>query len=90
MLLLLRLLVILPLCAVDRTQTAVFATATAASATAALRQVILIHMSNITGLHSEYNKRTMTLLVTDIGCIVMGVAAAFASGYVKVSLRWLN
>lgn len=47
-------------------------------------QVILIHMSNITGLNSEYNKRTMALLVSDIGTIVMGVAAAFGTGYVKV------
>jgi hypothetical protein len=29
-------------------------------------QVILIHLSNLTGL-GQYNKRTMRLLVSDIG-----------------------
>jgi hypothetical protein len=46
--------------------------------------VILIHLSNLTGLADDYNKRTMSLLVSDIGTIVMGVTAAIASGYVKV------
>jgi hypothetical protein len=48
-------------------------------------QVILIHLSNLTGLADDYNKRTMSLLVSDIGTIVMGVTAAIASGYVKVT-----
>jgi len=47
-------------------------------------QVILIHLSNLTGLADDYNKRTMALLVSDIGTIMMGVTAAIASGYVKV------
>lgn len=47
-------------------------------------QVILIHLSNLTGMADDYNKRTMSLLVSDIGTIVMGVTAAIASGYVKV------
>nr|AHH02118.1 protein 93 [synthetic construct] len=46
--------------------------------------VILIHLSNITGLGTDYNKRTMVLLMSDIGCIVFGATAAFANeGYVK-------
>jgi hypothetical protein len=49
-----------------------------------LVQVILIHLSNITGLADDYSKRTMILLVSDIGTIVWGVTAAIASGYVKV------
>jgi bacteriorhodopsin len=47
-------------------------------------KVILIHLSNLTGLADDYNKRTMSLLVSDIGTIVMGITAAIASGYVKV------
>jgi hypothetical protein len=45
----------------------------------------LIHLSNLTGLADDYNKRTMSLLVSDIGTIVMGITAAMATGYVKVS-----
>eukprot|EP01023_Acetabularia_acetabulum_P067255 TRINITY_DN9231_c0_g1_i1.p1 TRINITY_DN9231_c0_g1~~TRINITY_DN9231_c0_g1_i1.p1 ORF type:complete len:554 (+),score=89.72 TRINITY_DN9231_c0_g1_i1:195-1856(+) len=45
--------------------------------------VILIHLSNITGLNEEYNKRTMRLLVSDIGTIVMGVTTASSSGWLK-------
>nr|AHH02138.1 SdChR [synthetic construct] len=45
--------------------------------------VILIHLSNITGLSEEYNKRTMALLVSDLGTICMGVTAALATGWVK-------
>jgi len=45
--------------------------------------VILIHLSNITGLKDDYNKRTMRLLVSDIGCIVWGVTAAMTVGYLK-------
>ncbi|WIA30744.1 hypothetical protein OEZ86_000810 [Tetradesmus obliquus] len=53
--------------------------------------VILIHLSNLTGLADDYNKRTMSLLVSDIGTIVMGVTAAIASGYVKVFFTsWLG
>lgn len=46
--------------------------------------VLLIHLSNLTGLSDDYSKRTMALLVSDIGTIVMGVTAAFASGWIKV------
>nr|AER58218.2 channelopsin 2 [Chlamydomonas raudensis] len=45
--------------------------------------VILIHLSNITGLKDDYNKRTMRLLVSDIGCIVWGVTSAMTVGYLK-------
>mgnify|MGYP002779093805 CR=1 FL=1 len=51
-----------------------------------VHQVILIHLSNITGLADDYSKRTMILLVSDIGTIVWGVTAAIASGYVKVGM----
>lgn len=47
-------------------------------------QVILIHLSNITGLKDEYSKRTMMLLVSDIGTIVMGVTAALCYAWPKV------
>nr|AHH02134.1 protein 124 [synthetic construct] len=46
--------------------------------------VILIHLSNLTGLKDDYNKRTMRLLVSDIGTIVWGTTAAMSTGYVKV------
>jgi hypothetical protein len=51
-------------------------------------QVILIHLSNITGLNEEYSKRTMSLLVSDIGTIVMGATAAMSRAPTKV--RWLR
>jgi len=40
--------------------------------------VILIHLSNITGLKDAYSKRTMALLVSDLGTITMGLTSAFA------------
>ncbi|KAK9807728.1 hypothetical protein WJX72_007297 [[Myrmecia] bisecta] len=46
--------------------------------------VILIHLCNITGMHEEYSERTMTLLVSDVGCIVWGTTAAFTKGPLKV------
>nr|AYO90662.1 FLInChR fusion protein [synthetic construct] len=46
--------------------------------------VILIHLSNLTGLSNDYSRRTMGLLVSDIGCIVWGATSAMATGYVKV------
>nr|7C86_A Chain A, Sensory opsin A,Channelrhodopsin (ChR) chimera between ChR1 & ChR2 [Chlamydomonas reinhardtii]7E6X_A Chain A, Archaeal-type opsin 1,Archaeal-type opsin 2 [Chlamydomonas reinhardtii]7E6Y_A Chain A, Archaeal-type opsin 1,Archaeal-type opsin 2 [Chlamydomonas reinhardtii]7E6Z_A Chain A, Archaeal-type opsin 1,Archaeal-type opsin 2 [Chlamydomonas reinhardtii]7E70_A Chain A, Archaeal-type opsin 1,Archaeal-type opsin 2 [Chlamydomonas reinhardtii]7E71_A Chain A, Archaeal-type opsin 1,Archae len=46
--------------------------------------VILIHLSNLTGLANDYNKRTMGLLVSDIGTIVWGTTAALSKGYVRV------
>nr|AHH02125.1 HdChR [synthetic construct] len=45
--------------------------------------VILIHLSNITGLQDQYSKRTMQLLVSDLGTITMGVTAALCGNYVK-------
>jgi hypothetical protein len=48
-------------------------------------QVILIHLSNITGLNDDYSPRTMRLLVSDIGTIVWGITAALATGPIKVS-----
>lgn len=47
-------------------------------------QVILIHLSNLTGLNGEYSRRTMFLLVSDLGTIVWGVSAANATGAAKV------
>jgi hypothetical protein len=49
-------------------------------------QVILIHLSNLTGLQGEYSRRTMFLLVSDLGTIVWGVSAANAKGVAKVIL----
>lgn len=46
--------------------------------------MILIHLSNITGLKDDYSPRTMRLLVSDIGTIVWGVTAALATGPLKV------
>eukprot|EP00798_Chlamydomonas_sp_ICE-L_P020346 gene20346-27109_t len=46
--------------------------------------VILIHLSNLTGMKNDYNKRTMALLVSDVGCIVWGITAAFAQNEVKI------
>jgi len=52
-------------------------------ADSAAPQVILIHLSNLTGLKKEYSKRTMFLLVSDLGCIVWGSTAAFTKGPTK-------
>lgn len=52
--------------------------------------VILIHLSNITGLKDDYSKRTMRLLVSDIGTIVMGVTAAFSPTPVKITFFCLG
>lgn len=54
---------------------------------AARLQVILIHLSNITGLREDYGKRTMKLLLSDIGTICFGVASAMtAKGPLKIIL----
>jgi hypothetical protein len=47
--------------------------------------VILIHLSNLTGMKNDYNKRTMALLVSDVGCIVWGTTAALSTDFIKVS-----
>lgn len=36
------------------------------------------------GLKNDYNKRTMMLLISDIGTIVMGITAAICDDYKKV------
>ncbi|GFR44465.1 hypothetical protein Agub_g5726 [Astrephomene gubernaculifera] len=46
--------------------------------------VILIHLSNLTGLSEDYSRRTMQLLVSDIGTIVWGATAAMAKGPAKI------
>lgn len=46
-------------------------------------QVILIHLSNLTGLSGHYSRRTMFLLVSDVGTVVWGTAAALAVGPAK-------
>nr|AHH02133.1 MvChR2 [synthetic construct] len=45
--------------------------------------VILIALSNITGMAEEYNKRTMTLLTSDVCCIVLGMMAAVSKPKLK-------
>lgn len=45
--------------------------------------VILIALSNLSGLKDDYNFRTMKLLSSDQGTIVMGVTAAYSTGGVK-------
>ena len=46
--------------------------------------MILIHLSNLTGLSNDYSKRTMGLLVSDIGNIVFGITCAMITGWPKV------
>ncbi|GFH12230.1 channelopsin 1 [Haematococcus lacustris] len=47
--------------------------------------VILIHLSNLTGMKDDYSKRTMGLLISDIGTIVFGTTAAMSPpNYLKV------
>nr|AHH02152.1 BsChR1 [synthetic construct] len=47
--------------------------------------VILIHLSNLTGMKDDYSKRTMGLLVSDIGTIVFGTTAAMSPyNYLKI------
>ena len=48
--------------------------------------VILIHLSNITGLNDEYSGRTMSLLTSDLGGIAFAVLSALAVGWQKVGL----
>ncbi len=53
-------------------------------------QVILIHLSNLTGLKNNYSKRTMMLLMSDLGTIVMGITAALSASPVKVTKHMLT
>ncbi|CAG9467467.1 unnamed protein product [Pedinophyceae sp. YPF-701] len=46
--------------------------------------VMLIHLSNITGLGEQYNSRTMRLITFDQGTLIMGVTAALATGVPKI------
>uniref|UniRef100_A0A7S1SYD0 Uncharacterized protein n=2 Tax=Tetraselmis chuii TaxID=63592 RepID=A0A7S1SYD0_9CHLO len=45
--------------------------------------VILVQLCNITGLESDFSNRTMQVLVSDVGAIVMGTYAAFSAGWLK-------
>jgi bacteriorhodopsin len=47
--------------------------------------VLLIHLSNITGLHEEYSERTMKLLTFDQGTILFGTTAAMSTGPIKIA-----
>lgn len=47
-------------------------------------QVLLIHLSNLTGLKDDYGKGTMALLVCLLGCLVTGIMAALSRGGTKV------
>nr|AHH02096.1 protein 85 [synthetic construct] len=46
--------------------------------------VILIHLSNVTGLSDDYGRRTMGLLVSDIATIVFGITAAMLVSWPKI------
>lgn len=47
--------------------------------------VILIHLSNLTGLDEEYSARTMELLTSDQGTICFGVTACLSrGGWIKI------
>mmetsp|Transcript_12019 Transcript_12019/g.30763 ORF Transcript_12019/g.30763 Transcript_12019/m.30763 type:complete len:472 (-) Transcript_12019:54-1469(-) len=49
--------------------------------------VILIHLSNLTGLDEEYSARTMNLLTSDQGTICFGITAALSPhGWIKIVL----
>ncbi|KAG2425777.1 hypothetical protein HXX76_013402 [Chlamydomonas incerta] len=53
--------------------------------------VILIHLSNLSGLSDGYNKRTMLLLVTLIGCLVTGVYSAMCDyGWIKWAMYTIS
>nr|AHH02126.1 Chrimson [synthetic construct] len=47
--------------------------------------VILIKLSNLSGLKNDYSKRTMGLIVSCVGMIVFGMAAGLATDW----LKWL-
>uniref|UniRef100_A0A061QPX0 O protein n=1 Tax=Tetraselmis sp. GSL018 TaxID=582737 RepID=A0A061QPX0_9CHLO len=46
--------------------------------------VILVQLCNITGLESDFNDRTMQVLISDVGAIVFGVSSAFSEGPLKM------
>ena len=48
--------------------------------------VILIHLSNLSGMKNDYSKRTMRLLVSVIGMIVFGFYGALSS---ETYLKWI-
>nr|AHH02104.1 AgChR [synthetic construct] len=53
--------------------------------------VILIHLSNLTGMKGNYSKRTMALLVSDIGTIVWGSTSAMSPhNHVKIIFFFLG
>ena len=43
-----------------------------------------MQLCNITGLEADFNDRTMQVLISDVGAIVLGVYAAFSAGWLKV------
>lgn len=47
--------------------------------------IILIALSRVGTAEGSYSKRTMRLLTSDQGTIVMGVTAAFATGFTKLA-----
>lgn len=46
--------------------------------------VLLIHLSNVTGLNDEYSPQTMKLLTSDQGTLIFGIMAAMGTGGIKV------
>lgn len=52
--------------------------------------VILIHLSNLSGMKNDYSKRTMRLLVSCIGMIVFGMYAGLSIGYLKWILYFIG
>jgi hypothetical protein len=52
-------------------------------------QVLLIHLSNLTGLKDDYGKGTMALLVCLLGCLMTGIVASLCKGPAKVWLQSL-
>jgi len=46
--------------------------------------VLLIHLSNITGLQDEYSPRTMKVLTADQGTLIFGILAAMSSKGLKI------
>nr|AHH02115.1 protein 92 [synthetic construct] len=45
--------------------------------------VILIHLSNLSGLKNDYSKRTMRLIVSCLGMLVFGMAGGLSTGWLK-------
>nr|AHH02128.1 CbChR1 [synthetic construct] len=52
--------------------------------------VILIHLSNLSGLKNDYSMRTMRLLVSCIGMLITGMAGGLGVGWVKWTLYFVS